>query len=71
VAFDAADTGIQVHSTAPGEGGTQALRDILALMADGRLRVPIWRTFPLTEAAAALQVSQSGHLGGKIVLLPA
>ncbi|WP_405876838.1 NADP-dependent oxidoreductase [Streptomyces sp. NBC_01136] len=71
VAFDAADTGIQVHTTVPGEGGPQALQDILALMEEGRLRVPIFRTFPLEEAAAALQVSQSGHLGGKIVLLPA
>jgi NADPH:quinone reductase-like Zn-dependent oxidoreductase len=71
VAFDAADTGIQVHMSAPGESGAQALRDILNLMETGRLRVPIWRTFPLAEAADALQVSQAGHLGGKIVLLPA
>ncbi|MEU9545473.1 NADP-dependent oxidoreductase [Streptomyces mirabilis] len=71
VAFDAADTGIQVHMSAPGEIGSQALRDILNLMEQGRLRVPIWRTFPLAEAADALQVSQAGHLGGKIVLLPA
>ncbi|MFE3410137.1 NADP-dependent oxidoreductase [Streptomyces mirabilis] len=71
VAFDAADTGIQVHMSAPGESGAQALRDILSLMEKGRLRVPIWRTFPLAEAADALQVSQAGHLGGKIVLLPA
>ncbi|MFF7601761.1 NADP-dependent oxidoreductase [Streptomyces mirabilis] len=69
VAFDAADTGIQVHMSAPGESGAQALRDILSLMEKGRLRVPIWRTFPLAEAADALQVSQAGHLGGKIVLL--
>ncbi|MCT9112440.1 NADP-dependent oxidoreductase [Streptomyces mirabilis] len=71
VAFDAVDTGIQVHMSAPGENGAQALRDILNLMEQGRLRVPIWRTFPLAEAADALQVSQAGHLGGKIVLLPA
>ncbi|MGW1757630.1 NADP-dependent oxidoreductase [Streptomyces mirabilis] len=71
VAFDAADTGIQVHMSVPGESGAQALRDILNLMEQGRLRVPIWRTFPLAEAADALQVSQAGHLGGKIVLLPA
>ncbi|SFG01325.1 NADP-dependent oxidoreductase [Streptomyces mirabilis] len=71
VAFDAADTGIQVHRSAPGESGAQALRDIVNLMEKGRLRVPIWRTFPLAEAADALQVSQAGHLGGKIVLLPA
>ncbi|WP_406327022.1 NADP-dependent oxidoreductase [Streptomyces sp. NBC_00203] len=71
VAFDAADSGIQIHMTEPGAGGPQALRDILALIEAGQLRVPIWRTYPLDEVAAALAVSQSGHLGGKLVLLPA
>ncbi|WP_329372707.1 NADP-dependent oxidoreductase [Streptomyces sp. NBC_01483] len=71
VAFDAADTGIQVHTGVAGESGAPALRDILALMEEERLRVPIWRTFPLAEAAAALRMSQAGHLGGKIALLPA
>jgi len=71
VAFDAAGSGIQIHMTEPGAGGPQALRDILALIEAGQLRVPIWRTYPLDEVAAALEVSQSGHLGGKIVLLPA
>ncbi|MFF2519105.1 zinc-binding dehydrogenase [Streptomyces sp. NPDC058086] len=52
VAFDAADTGIQVHMSVPGESGTQALRDILSLLTEGRLRVRIRRTFPLEEAAA-------------------
>lgn len=71
VAFDAAGSGIQIHMTEPGEGGRQALGDILALIEAGRLRVPIQRTYPLGEVAAALEVSQSGHLGGKLVLLPA
>lgn len=71
VAFDAADSGIQIHMTEPGAGGPQALRDILALIEAGQLRVPIWRTYPLDEVAAALEVSESGHLGGKLVLLPA
>ncbi|MFD8007897.1 NADP-dependent oxidoreductase [Streptomyces mirabilis] len=71
VAFDAADTGVQIHMTEPGAGGPQALRGILALIEEGRLRVPVARTFPLEEVAAALAVSESGHLGGKLVLLPA
>ncbi|WP_381798816.1 NADP-dependent oxidoreductase [Streptomyces niveus] len=70
-AFDAAESGIQIHITERGTGGPQALRDILALIEAGRLRVPIQRTYPLGEVAAALEVSQSGHLGGKLVLLPA
>ncbi|MEV4016827.1 NADP-dependent oxidoreductase [Nonomuraea angiospora] len=71
VAFDAAGSGIQIHMAEPGAGGPQALGDILALIKAGRLRVPIQRTYPLGEVAAALEVSQSGHLGGKLVLLPA
>jgi NADPH:quinone reductase-like Zn-dependent oxidoreductase len=35
-----------------------------------RLRVPIWRTFPLAQTAAALDASITGHLNGKIVVLP-
>lgn len=71
VAFDAADTGIQVHVGGAGENGVRALHDILSLIEEGRLRVPIWRTYPLAEAAAALDSSRTGHVGGKIVLLPA
>ncbi|WP_329388036.1 NADP-dependent oxidoreductase [Streptomyces sp. NBC_01716] len=71
VAFDAAGSGIQIHMGEPGAGGRQALGDVLALIEAGRLRVPIQRTYPLGEVAAALEVSRSGHLGGKLVLLPA
>ncbi|ARF77289.1 NADP-dependent oxidoreductase [Kitasatospora albolonga] len=71
VAFDAADTGIQIHMTEPGAGGADALGHILALIDEGRLSVPIHRAYPLDEAATALEVSRSGHLGGKLVLLPA
>lgn len=71
MAFDAAASGIQIHMSDPGASGPQALRDILALIEAGQLRVPISRTYPLDEAAAALEVSESGHLGGKLVLLPA
>ncbi|SBW28935.1 NADPH:quinone reductase [Candidatus Protofrankia californiensis] len=70
-AFDAADHGIRFHVGGGGEDTVQAIQDILGLIKDGRLQVPIWRTYPLTEAAAALEASRAGHLGGKIVLLPA
>ncbi|KAK1176891.1 NADP-dependent oxidoreductase [Streptomyces sp. NBS 14/10] len=71
VTFDAADTGIQVYMAEPGAGGPQALGDILALIEAGRLQMPIAGTYPLDESAAALAVSQSGHLSGKLVVLPA
>lgn len=71
VAFDAADTGIQVHVGGADGNSRQALRDILALIDEGRLQVPISGTFPLAEAAAALETSRAGHVRGKLVVVPA
>jgi NADPH:quinone reductase-like Zn-dependent oxidoreductase len=70
VAFDAADTGIQVFAGGTGDERGPALRDIVALLEKGALTVPIWRTFPLEETAAALDASDAGHLNGKIVVQP-
>ncbi|MEV0996140.1 NADP-dependent oxidoreductase [Nonomuraea sp. NPDC050202] len=39
------------------------------LAAQGRLRVPVAAAFPLTEAAAAHELSESRHARGKIVLV--
>jgi NADPH:quinone reductase-like Zn-dependent oxidoreductase len=69
-AFDAADTGIRIHVDGPGATLVPALNAILGLIEDGRLQVPIQRTYPLTEAAMALDASQSGHVSGKLVLVP-
>ena len=44
--------------------------EIVSLLEQRRLTVPIWRTFPLAETAAALDASSAGHLNGKIVVLP-
>jgi NADPH:quinone reductase-like Zn-dependent oxidoreductase len=70
VAFDAADTGIQVFVGGTGDERGPALRDIVSLLAKRALTVPIWRTFPLSETGAALDASNAGHLKGKIVVLP-
>jgi NADPH:quinone reductase-like Zn-dependent oxidoreductase len=70
VAFDAADTGIQVFVGATEHDWGPALREIVSLLEQRRLTVPIWRTFPLAETAAALDASSAGHLNGKIVVLP-
>jgi NADPH:quinone reductase-like Zn-dependent oxidoreductase len=69
VAFDAADTGIQVFAGATDDARGPALRDIVALLERRALTVPIWRTFSLDETAAALDASNAGHLNGKIVVL--
>ena len=39
------------------------------MAADGRLVVPVARTFPLDAAPEALLVLQSGHPGGKLALV--
>ncbi|WP_041546904.1 MULTISPECIES: NADP-dependent oxidoreductase [unclassified Nocardioides] len=43
---------------------------LLALAADGRLEVPVARTFPLADALEAVALLRGGHPGGKLALLP-
>lgn len=52
-----------------------ALRDdayalVLDLIARGEFEVDVARTFPLTEAADAARLVESGHAGGKVLLIP-
>jgi NADPH:quinone reductase-like Zn-dependent oxidoreductase len=70
VAFDAADTGIQIHIGGGGNDLGDALREIVGLIEQRRLTVSISRTFPLAEIASALKTSGAGHVTGKIVILP-
>ena len=46
-----------------------ALAHFAKLAAEGRFVVPVARTFPLEDWREALDVSQSGHARGKLVLL--
>ena len=63
-------------TTAHAEGFTAVKSDaaavpsVLALAAQGSLRLEVTRTFPLDAAAEALELSKTGHVRGKIVLLP-
>jgi NADPH:quinone reductase len=43
---------------------------LIALAADGRLVVPVARTFPLAAAPEALALLRTGHPGGKLALVP-
>jgi len=43
---------------------------LVQLAADGKLVVPVARTFPLEEASAALAFLAEGHPGGKLALIP-
>ncbi|WP_156727402.1 NADP-dependent oxidoreductase [Streptomyces apocyni] len=47
-----------------------ALARHAALAARGTLRVPVAGRFPLADAAKAMEVSEGGHVRGKLVLLP-
>ncbi|GGV01601.1 hypothetical protein GCM10010211_81110 [Streptomyces albospinus] len=49
----------------------QVWADVLPLIEDGRLRMPIEAVFPLEEAADAYRRLDGGHLRGKIVITAA
>ena len=46
------------------------LAQLAAMVADGRLEIPIARVFPLSEVRDAYRELEAGHLRGKIVLTP-
>jgi NADPH:quinone reductase-like Zn-dependent oxidoreductase len=80
--FAAAAHGVHMSHSAPADDtaatlgaaadplAVHGLGIAVALAGQGRLRVPVAATFPLTEAAAAHELSESRHARGKIVLAP-
>ncbi|MBF6621261.1 MAG: NADP-dependent oxidoreductase [Patulibacter sp.] len=66
----AAEHGVRFSSGDEGVDMSGALAGIVALIATGELEVPIARTHPLDAVADAHRESESGHAGGKLVLLP-
>ena len=44
--------------------------DLVRLAGEGRLVVPVVRTFPLADALDAVDVLRTGHPGGKLALVP-
>ncbi|MER7517280.1 NADP-dependent oxidoreductase [Streptomyces sp. NPDC126499] len=68
---DAADHGIVFSGvTVEAETARVWLTELAGLTAGGGLRVDVAETFPLKEAARAQELSESGHVRGKLVLLP-
>jgi len=67
-AFDDVPEGVIVHTSGGGADTPRALREIIALIEQGSLEVPIAASYPLDEVAAALEASEHGHHAGKIVL---
>ncbi|WP_448006357.1 quinone oxidoreductase family protein [Agromyces bauzanensis] len=76
--MDAAELGIRTWSSAiPSTMGPEELRlraegiaEAARLAAEGRFRVEIAARYPLAEAADAQRESETGHVRGKIVLIP-
>ena len=66
--FGASELGVHV-STGGGERGP-ALRQVAELLAGGSLTTPVAGTFTLEQAGDAYRTSQSGHVRGKLVVLP-
>ncbi|MEV6329663.1 NADP-dependent oxidoreductase [Streptomyces sp. NPDC051909] len=70
-ATNAAEHGIVFSGggTAPSVMSRQ-LAEQARLVVEGRLRVDVAETLPLKEAARAQELSEAGHVRGKLVLLP-
>lgn len=70
VAFDAAESGIQIHVGGAGSDLGDALRELVTLIQQRSLTVSVSRAYPLAEAVSALKTSREGHINGKVVVLP-
>ena len=67
---NAADHGVRFTGADPADRAPEALPELAAQLADGRLNVPIWRSYPLAQAAQAHSDLEARRNHGKIVLLP-
>ncbi|SEO70637.1 NADP-dependent oxidoreductase [Actinacidiphila rubida] len=65
----AAEHGVRFTSGGADEyRGGPAFAEALDLLAAGKLVLPVYRVFPLAEAAEAQRVSEGGHAVGKLLL---
>jgi NADPH:quinone reductase-like Zn-dependent oxidoreductase len=67
---NAADHGVRFTGADPADRAPESLPELAALAASGGLTVPVWRTYPLAEAAQAHADLDAGRNQGKLVLLP-
>ncbi|HLI58218.1 MAG TPA: NADP-dependent oxidoreductase [Solirubrobacteraceae bacterium] len=65
----AAETGVRASGGADSVRRWDALDHAATLVEQGRLSLPVERTFPLEDVAEAQRVSQAGHVSGKLVLI--
>jgi NADPH:quinone reductase-like Zn-dependent oxidoreductase len=66
--FDLGDTGVQL-TTGRSPKAKEALAETAALLENSKLVIK-FQTFPLDRAAEAHEISQNGHIRGKLVLVP-
>jgi NADPH:quinone reductase-like Zn-dependent oxidoreductase len=71
----AAELGIHLIGNGPGADPGLEVRprgraEVLRLLAEGRIDIPIERTWPLSEVADAHRASMSRHRSGKLVVVP-
>lgn len=62
--------GVRFTGQDPADRAPEALPELAALLASGGLAVPVWRSYPLAEAAKAHADLDAGRNHGKIILLP-
>lgn len=70
VDFEAAqEHGVKTDGNAQG-ANVEVLEDLVRLLSDGRLELPVARTFPLEQVRDAYEALEHDHPLGKIVLVP-
>jgi NADPH:quinone reductase-like Zn-dependent oxidoreductase len=65
----AQETGVRFSGGMGTERAAHALKDIGELIEAGRFSLPVAQTFPLGQVGAAHELSETGHVRGKLVLL--
>ncbi|GAA3131573.1 NADP-dependent oxidoreductase [Streptomyces echinatus] len=68
--MNAAQYGVRLTGLDPADRAPEALPELAALAAAGKLTVEIWRTYPLKEAAQAQDDLDNHRNRGKVILLP-
>ena len=66
--FSATDHGARVSTASVDQAS--AFAEAARLYAEGALRIPVEKTYPLAEAAQAHAASQKGHVTGRLVVIP-
>jgi NADPH:quinone reductase-like Zn-dependent oxidoreductase len=67
--FAAGQTGAQVTGGGADSRPMQSLAEVAGLLEQNKVVIKV-QTFPFTRAAEAYRVSRSGHVRGKLVLIP-